>query len=173
MAWMNPDENHISNLHVTITEDTIKSVLHAMKHDQDLPDNELAKLRIINNAIPDILPKAIHDHLLIEWLADRITTKLNTVRQPHNLLQAQKQDDSDTVLNRTITDFSIDDKHLHAWSILYLTFIRVDVGLTDRALSKIILVSTRTIRRRRSYGYQLLLIDILIEEINPKSFPMM
>ena len=162
------DKHPIPQIQVTIEPEVMKNILHEVKHGKPLSEDALSALHIIQSAIPCGLPKPVYDHLLIEWLANRIRHNLNTIRHAHNLPSSQSTDGRDTVLEQLQLDFSQEDIRLEAWSILYLSFIRVDIRITDKALTKIALVSPRTLRRRRQRGYELLLIDIIMEEINLK-----
>ena len=162
---MSRDTQHLSLFYITITADTIKSLLHATKHGQPLPETSLSDLHLIKSVIPNGLPKPVYDHMLIDVIANRITHNLNAHRHVHNLPSVQPKDRRETLLDHLQADFKVDDMRLQAWSILHMTFVRVDVGIVDKELAKFAMVSPRTLRRRRLYGYDLLLISIFKDEV--------
>lgn len=158
-----------SFIQATITITMIKTLLHAIRHGQSIPATPLSKMRVVRQAVPESLPKPIYDHLLIEWLASLILSKVNHQRDIHALGLVSRFASQELALNQLRQDFYLRDFYLQSWSVLYYDFIRVDLELNEKLWEERTLLSSRTLRRRRTRGYHLLLTDILLLEIRNQS----
>lgn len=151
-----------------LDQTTVESALDSLRSGKDLPMNHPltqfvsilppgsrfeAKARpIIQTRIFDHLVETIHQHL-------------NHLRRMSNLPPVNR-DEKETGLER---DFNHDNEDLHAWSVLYHRYVRVDLGLSVKAIQDATNQGERTVYRRHGLGLFRLVHELNLREMRVRS----
>jgi hypothetical protein len=97
-------------------------------------------------------------------LTDIILERLISLRQQHNLPPPDRTCSDDDLK----ADFSMGNKELQAWSILYFRYICVDRDLSMQQIASLTHQEQRTPRRRHELGVKRLTFELIAREQNAR-----
>ena len=144
-----------------LTPKVIQVILKAIRFSRPLPNTELNDLSIVQAQMPVNISKTMHDYILIDWLSNEITNQYNRHRQIYQLSPINRQCSYHALLDHLDEDFTQNNEHLEAWSLLYHRYVRVDLGLSTTDFQNAARQSDRNLRRRQTVGYTLLCHHLL------------
>jgi len=146
---------------IDISPKIIQAILKAIRFSRPLPNTALHNLSIVQAQIPLVVSETMQDYLLVDWLSHEIVNQYNQHRQIYQLPPVDQQCNYPALLINLDEDFTQNNEHLEAWSLLYHRYVRVDLRLSSTDVQNIAGQSDRNIRRRQRVGYTLLCHHIL------------
>mgnify|MGYP003642082374 CR=1 FL=1 len=149
-----------------LTPKLIQEILNAIRFARPLPPTLLNELSIVKAQMPLNATRMMSNYVLVNWLTNVIMSQYNQHRAIYQLPEINRQCSYPTLLSNIDEDFTQNNEHLEAWSVLYYRYVRVDLRLSISDFQNVASQSDRNLRRRQTLGYTLLCHHLLsLEQI--------